>query len=239
MRVLIFDIFGPYAHFKKIYATTSALTYAIPPKTALYGYVGAVLGLEKAGNAYLNRFAGKTCLMGIGLRNPVVMQRLATNLQPGIGQMKINGNRKPTMIEYVVNPHYRIYFTHEDSGLLDRLRDALVAHRSVYTPTLGLGSLLSNFEFVAEADAEKQQTSEAVRVATVIPRRKFVRFGPDTFTGEGGNEIVEQSLYSIEMDTERNVTERDDVLYDRRGKAISAVVTDHYVLSDHERIILF
>ena len=53
MKILVFDIWGEYAHFKKIYATTSALSYVVPPKTSIYGYIGAILGLEKEDNIYL------------------------------------------------------------------------------------------------------------------------------------------------------------------------------------------
>lgn len=44
---LIFDLSGPFAHYKRIFATTTALTYPLPPKASLYGLVAAILGLEK------------------------------------------------------------------------------------------------------------------------------------------------------------------------------------------------
>ena len=53
MKILVFDIWGDYAHFKKIYATTSALTYVIPTKPSIYGYIGSIVGREKFDNDYL------------------------------------------------------------------------------------------------------------------------------------------------------------------------------------------
>ena len=81
MKILVFDIWGEYAHFKKIYATTSALSYVVPPKTSIYGYIGAILGLEKEDNIYLKSFSDKKCLIGISVRSPIVMQRLGINLK--------------------------------------------------------------------------------------------------------------------------------------------------------------
>ena len=47
MKVLVFDISGKYAHYKKIYATTSAISYVIPTKTSLFGYLWAIGATEK------------------------------------------------------------------------------------------------------------------------------------------------------------------------------------------------
>lgn len=237
MDILSFDIWGRYAHFKKIYATTSALTYAIPPKTALYGYIGAILGLEKAGNAYLKTFANKQCRLGIRVINPIRMQRMGINLRPNRGQYVNNG--KPTATEFVYEPKYRIYFSHQDTAVYARVREAILQHTCVYTPTLGLASLISEFKWVGEYQAEPQRASEAVLIASVIPGRQFRSFGSIWEHDGKPNRIVEQSMVAIEMDTERNVTERDNVLYDQQGLPMWANVEEWYQLSDNERIVLF
>lgn len=237
MNILSFDIWGSYAHFKKIYATTSALTYAIPPKTALYGYIGAILGLEKADNAYLKAFADKQCRLGVRVINPIRMQRMGINLRPNRGQFVNNG--KPTATEFVYEPHYRIYFSHQDKAIYESFREAIRQHTCIYTPTLGLASLLSEFAWIGEYEAEPLRTDEAVQISSVIPGRQFRGFGT-IWEHEGrSNRIVEQSMVPIEMDTERNVTERDDILYDQHGLPIWANVEEWYQLSDHERIVLF
>ncbi len=46
-EVLVFDLTGPMAHFRKFYTNTSALTYGFPPRTALQGIVAEVLGFER------------------------------------------------------------------------------------------------------------------------------------------------------------------------------------------------
>ena len=234
-HILIFDIWGEYAHFKKIYATTSAVSYVIPPKTAIYGYVGAVLGFSKAENQYLSYFADKKCLIGIGLQRPVLMKRIGVNLRPNLkGEAK---NAKPTMTEYVYQPRYRIYFSHEDAALQQKLREQLQAHQSVFTPTLGLASLVSNFEWVGEASASAITGEEAVPIHSVIPRQKFIGFDNQALR-EQENELIEQSMYAVEMNTEREVTERDDILLDRKCQPVWAHVTDYYQIQD-ANIILF
>lgn len=241
MKVLVFDIWGKYAHFKKIYATTSALSYAIPTKTAIYGYIGAILGLEKNENRYLQSFENKSCLIGISVRKPLVMKRLGINLKAELGRKKEKDPPKPTMMEFVQEPHYRIYFTHSDETFFSQLEDALKQHRSIYTPTLGLANLLSSFKLIESTVTEGVQNAAAVWIQSAIPRQSFLGFGKEMFdnqTTDNHFSIVEQSMYAVEMDLARNVTERDDVFLERTGKSILAKVNTYYPING-ENVCLF
>ncbi|PWJ57269.1 MULTISPECIES: type I-B CRISPR-associated protein Cas5b [Dyadobacter] len=237
MKILAFDIWGEYAHFKKIYATTSALTYAIPPKTSLYGFLGAILGLEKQDNKYLEAFANKSCLVGISLNRPLIFQRLGINLKAELGRKKEGSPPKPTLTEFIHQPHYRIYVSHTDLELYSRLKNSLQQHKTVYTPTLGLASLISNFAFIGEYETDIRQISDFVPIESVIPRRDLIALDTNSFKHEGCF-IMEQSLYSLEMDLARNVTDRDDIILERKGSPISAKVNKFYTI-DGRNICLF
>lgn len=234
-KVVVFDIWGNYAHFKKIYATTSAVSYMIPTKTALYGYVGAVLGLGK--NEYLSHFQNKSCLLGLRVQKPIIMQRINTNLRPSLGRLNPNDNRKPTTMEYVYEPKYRVYFMHKCSDMTEGLNERLKNRQPVYTPTLGLANLISSFEWVSTYETEPVYPIQSISIHSVVPRKKLIRFDEKSLF-ENSNEIVEQSLYAVEMDTERNVTERDDILLDRKANPIQTFVHDYYPIGE-ENVVLF
>lgn len=238
-KLLVFDVWGDYAHFKKIYATTSAMSYIIPSKTAIYGFVGAIIGLEKENEAYLTHFASPNeCKIAIQILEPVVMQRINTNLRAVLGAMKPTENRKPTTIEYVYKPRYRIYFWH-NGDVYTQLKTHLQNHTAVYTPTLGLANLLCNFCLVDECVTQITQNSTA-DICSVIPKSKFIAFASNVF--EQGNKIAELSQYAIEMDTQRNVTQRDDILFDRIAQPIAANVTEYCSLNienKHCNVVLF
>lgn len=239
MKVLAFDIWGEHAHYKKIYATTSALSYCLPTKTALYGYVGAILGLDKNNNQYLEHFQNKECLIGIQIVNPIVMQRININLRTTLGRMKATDNRKPTTMEFVYQPKYRIYFFHKQESIHKQLKERLENKTSVYTPTMGLAGLLSNFGFIGEFEASFiEDKTKPVSIQTVIPKQQFEKFDLKS-VGEKPTEIIEQSMYAIEMDIERNVTERDDILLERKAQSIDAFLNQYYQLSDGTNIALF
>lgn len=239
MKVLAFDIWGEYAHYKKIYATTSALSYCLPTKTAMYGYVGAILGFEKSENKYLELFQDKNCLMGIQIQKPIVMQRININLRATLGRMKPTDNRKPTTMEFVYQPKYRIYFYHTNNEIHSQLKKQLENKDAVYTPTMGIASLISNFEYFGEFEAELiQEPSKVVSIQSVIAKKHFISFDIKALK-EKCSEIIEQSLYAIEMDLDRNVTERDDILLERKAKTIDAFLTQYYHLSNGSNISLF
>lgn len=255
MKILVFDIWGDYAHFKKIYATTSAVSYLVPTKPTLYGYIGAIVGLEKFGNAYLQYFANKACLLGLSLRGSVsletrfsdsgdrgsnvLMRRMGVNLRAQLGARKAGDPPKPTLMEFVYRPKYRLYVHLRDADLYAKLKSNLENHRSIYTPTLGLASLLSNFCYVGEFESTPRSESAAVPIHSIIPKSQFLAFDNGMFENEEMEfSIVEQSMFAIEMDTERNVIERDDILLERTGKPVLAKVTQFYPVNG-SNIVLF
>jgi len=240
MKTLVFDIKGDYAHYKKIYATTTAITYPIPTKPSLYGYLWAVGALECNSNKdyYLKYFQEKSCLIAIEVRKPIVMQRINTNLRPHLVALSEKHNRKPTIMEYVYNPVYRIYFQHKNEEFYENVKRNLVSHTPVYTPTLGLANLISNFEFIGEFETSSKTSHEMVVISSVVPKKKFMGFDSQNWLSSE-NEIIEQSMYPVEIDLERNITERDDVLFDRTAKPFKATVTEYYEIKNLANVVFF
>lgn len=238
MKTLVFDIEGDYAHFKKIYATTSAITYPIPPKTTLYGLIWAIGCIAKSENKnlYLKYFSDKQCLLGINILRQIETQRININLRPKLGRLNENDNRKPTMIEYIYKPKYRIYFSHENHELYNSVKTNLEKKTTIYTPTLGLANLMAHINYIGEFEAEKKVSNNLITINSVCPKTKFKEFDLENLMD---NEIIEQSMYSIEIDLDRNITERDDILMDRTAKPITAYFNEFYEIKNLCNAILF
>jgi len=234
-RIIAFDLWGAYAHYKKIYATTTALTYPIPVKTAVYGTVGAIVGLDKQDNRYLRHFKPGACKIGIQIMRPLAFQRININLRAVFGPMKATGNRKPTLMEFVHRPHYRIYFTHTDHHLQDDLKQGLQSKQSVFTPSLGLANLLAGFEFSGEWAYQPSSPSSTQPVHSVISKRNLISLD-NSRTFQGGNRIMEISQYALEMDENRNVLDRDDIILDQNGQPVFAKVKELAVLENKQGI---
>ena len=225
-RFFAFDLWGQYAHYKKIFATTTALTYPIPVKTSLYGMFAAILGLEKKNNRYLEAFQDGDCKVGIQVINPIAFQQININLRAVFGAMKPNNNRKPTMMEFVYRPRYRVFFTHSDSGIYASLSRKIQHKEAFYTPTLGLANLFANYQWLGEFPLNKIKKDDFLPIISAIPREKLLKIDHSLAFSAKGNRIVETSQYAMEMDVNRNVIKRDDLIFDQKGQLIYAKVKE-------------
>ncbi len=213
-RVIVFDVWGDYAHFRKNYSTSSPLTYSFPPRTALSGMLGAIAGLDKA--EYFRHFSKDQASIGCRILQPVKKVRIGENLidTKSASGMHLIKNRTQIRFELVKDPRYRIYFSHNDMSLYERIKELLRSHRSVYTPCLGLSELVCNFEYKGDFGL-KNLGDEFQEIGSVIPGKILLE--PPDF--EEGKEYFSEIMPG-EMGEKRVVTEYNEILFERNGKSI-------------------
>ena len=170
MRMLIFDLWGDYGHFKKFYTTTSPLTFPFPPRPTIAGILAAISGIDK--DEYLQFFTRDQAQIGIKLLSPTKKIRLTENFinTKDLKQFMFAKYRNHTQIrlELLKDPCYRIYFSHKDPELFIKILNLLREHKTVYTVSLGLSEFLADFRFIAECSAEKVAGKGQTQVNTAI-----------------------------------------------------------------------
>jgi CRISPR-associated protein Cas5h len=229
-RVIVLDVWGDYAHFRKIYTTSSPLTYSFPPRTALSGLIGAIVGLDK--EDYFRHFLRKDAKIGCKILEPIKKVRIGENLinTKSAIQMHLIKNRNQIRVELVKDPRYRIYFTHTDEDLYNNLKSLLANHQSVYTPCLGLSQLICNFCFVGEfglkSPGEGIQTIDSVVPGRCLIRTEF----------ENKKEYFSETLPN-EMNESRVVTDYSEILFERNGKGIKAEARGIWEVGNGDRIV--
>ena len=181
--IIEFRYYGKYGHFRKPYTNVSSLSYPFPPRTAIAGLLGAILGVKKEDVA--NTFDEDKMKVGISLKKEVKTITHVTNFrQDSSGDINysiklpkkeyipkilknIPDSNKTTQIpiELLREPSYLFYVNLSDK--MDELVSRIKMERFVYTPCMGLSEFLGKIEYSSEGIAKQLEVGE-FEVSTVI-----------------------------------------------------------------------
>lgn len=233
-KTLVFDIWGDYAHFRKIETTTSPLTYLIPTGTSLLGLLSAIIGLKR--DSYYELFSPESTKFAIRILNQIRKTRINLNLintKKGFFLWDIKENPRTIIpFEFVKHPKYRIYFWTKHKEIHRKIKEYLEKHQSFYTPYMGISELIANFEYIGEFDVKgPQKTIESEEIHSVI-RKDRARL----IVEEGKNYVLERiPLY---MDKNRVVKEYADVLLEVNAKPMRIVDGEYYTVGNENVIFI-
>ena len=239
MKILVFDVWGDYGHFRKFYTTSSPLTFSFPPPSTVGGILGAIYGAGK--DEYLKLFLHDKCKIALKIVNSVKKVRMGINLintKGGYWTLYSNKYHEPrTQIktEFLKDPRFRIYFAHEDEKIFEAIAELLKKHKSTYTVSLGLSELLADFKYVGEYNSEAKSDNELVELQTPITESELIQNGLKI---ESGKKYFKEKM-PIKMNPERIVEKYDDVIFEPDGKTIKAKVKNYFRLENGENITFF
>ena len=219
-RVLVFDIWSDFAHFRKFETTTSPLTYPFPTGTSIAGLLAAIVGLPR--DSYYNLFSRNNVEYSFSIMNPVKKTVLPinivkTDIQNWHFLWKLKNPRVPTPYEFIKDPKYRIYILFKNSDiekLYLKLKRFLENHKTVYTPYLGITELIANFEFIGDFKAIPINVGDEIKEIHTVTGVNAAKLIPE----EGkkyGKEII--PLY---IGNERRTLEYSNVIYEKNGKTL-------------------
>jgi len=206
MRGVVFDVKADLAFFRRPDTTNTQLTYPFMTPTAIKGLAGAILGIE-------DFVTGDR--VGLSLLAPIrtVAQQMSM-LGKDTGSSTFN---RPTTIEVIVSPVYRIYYAGNDKA--EQLAQFLREGKSVCHTYLGSAFALTKPNFVREVESVDilRDVSE-VETTTVVPTRFVESIVPESgkyYSRAGG--FMHRYLGGRVF--ERSV----DYIYERSGQSIRFV----------------
>lgn len=210
MRALAFDVKGKIAHFRKPDTTATQLTYPFITPTAAKGLVGAILGITD----FVTRDQ-----VGIQILNPVrtVSQQLSM-----LGKDAGASFNRPTTIELLINPSYRIYYTGQE--YTEQLIQFLQNNHAVYPTFLGSAYALTKpmLKSVYEQVDDVEQGMEFLETQCVVPSVMIdkLQFQDQRYYSRAGGFMHH---YRGERTFERSI----DFIYERDGKSIQFSPSKH------------
>ncbi len=165
-EMVIFEVRGPLGHFRRPDTLVTHSTYPFIPRTALHGLIASVLGLDKFPDPP----------EALPDQRPWCALRILRPVRTTAHQMSYHGKgwtgdqsgatfNRPTTVELVVNPHYRVWYAGPGAAeFADRLRQ----RRSMFHTYLGSAFCLTFPELRALLPPN------AVRWLQPEPREEFV-----------------------------------------------------------------
>lgn len=174
MQITVFEYSAKFGHFLRAEANASAPSYPIPPRTALLGLAGAVLGLEKdAAQVVLAeaQFALAGKIPATHWHKAKLRKDPPAPLPWTVkaGQKGTDAPEKATLIrqEWLYQPRFTIYaampelFAHEFD---ERLR----YRRWHFSPCMGLSEMLAELNWLRTSTAHALPEG-IYRINTIVP----------------------------------------------------------------------
>ncbi len=228
-KVLVFDLFGDYAQFKKYFTNMSPLSFSIPSRTVLGGIIGAILGIDKHSNPRF--FSEENTWFALQILKPIKKTKIALNNIKTAGSLTSFyniGSHKPTNLEFLKEVRYRIYVSRNDHEVYDKLKDMLSNHQSVYTVSLGISGCLANYEYIGEYKLKGIAASGFVNLSSVVPMDSVAEID---FSKPMN---LQKAKVSMLMSNNREVLKYSDILFEQDGRQISLKPNDVCYVVDNE-----
>lgn len=229
---LVYKVHGEWGHFRKVFTTTSPLTYGIPPRTAVTGLTAAILGIGR--ETFPEVFTPEKCAYSISLDSPVKKSQMPINLVKTKDETEnlLHPFKNPperieriqVPFEMLKNPRYKVYLKHVNEDILDRLEKMLENGKTVYTPYLGITECIAEIEYVGRYNSEKiESTEDEVSINSVMEK------GAGSVLVEAGKKY-EVERQPFHLDSSRKPLSHKDILFESNGDPIRVKdVTYHRV----------
>lgn len=229
--VLVFDLLGPMAHFRKYYTNTSALTYGFPPRTVLMGVVAAVLGFER--DTYYEVLGHGR--YGVAVKTPVRRLLQTVNYvrtkKEDLGLMRrlqqVPGTQNP--LEFLLPAGetkalcFRVFFSHPDFALLKDAAVRLQEGRTCYPLYLGITECLATSRFIGlykRGDYQELPPGTRAELTSVINVAHLDKL--DLSGKEALNLVRERAPFSFGAG--RALQPPIAVIYESKAKPLSALL---------------
>lgn len=227
MRILAFDLHGPFAHFRKIYTNSSSLSYSIPPRTTLAGIIAAMIGRER--DSYYSEFSRERSLIAVRKIIPTRKIVQTINYMRATGPRDLIMAKQHTQIPYELvcgepEVRYRIYFAN-DTHIYEELKDRLIKNKYVFPPYLGAASFAAAVDFIGEVQAERFTANEFILLATPINISSMIAISFEELAADIS--LVKERM-PVDFTPGRYPVDSTDYIYDERGQTLPVKVNGEY-----------
>ena len=236
-KLLIFDIKGPAAHFRKFYTNSSSLSYTFPPRTTVTGLIAGMLGKER--DSYYKEFSSERCRVAISVRTPVrkIMQTVNYIRTKSLGELNLSAGH-PQVALAIVLPlqnsekiNYRIYFYHTGKTMYE-IKEILKSGKFVYPPYLGISEFLGEANFIDFIEGKQisrfLDSATPAEIATVVNVAQISKRGL-VFEPDSGKilQYVKERM-PLEFNLVRKLKKASSFIYEKNQNKAKLKIKGNY-----------
>jgi len=242
-KLLIFDIQGSMAHFRKFYTNSSSLSYTFPPRTTITGLIAGILG--RCRDKYYEEFSSKQCKIAISIRTPLrkIMQTVNYVRTKSLGELNLSAGHTQVPLEIILplrdfeKLKYRIYFYYDDGVFYD-LEKILKSNKFIYPPYLGISEFIAQVKFIDSIrDNQISRISGSlipVEIATAINVDKILKGGLIFESNSGKVLQYIKERMPLEFDSERKLKKGASFIYEKNQNKVKLKIKDDYYKIEYQ-----
>lgn len=238
--ILIFDIMGYAAHFRKFYTNSSSLTYSVPPRTTLAGLISAILGIER--DTYYNNFSVDKVDIAVkkNTKTRKILQSVNYMKITKKSEFEFPQNHTQIPFEMVLgdkgNVSYRIYFSSKDIDIMDELEDRIKTQKCYYTPSLGAAPFNCNVKYIDRVKGEIKDKKDVIKIASIIPINKIENEGIVISEIKMNETMMVKERMTREFKDGREIKSVESYIYDENTNPLPVNLKDKYVKLSYKGI---
>jgi len=230
-RLILFDLAGSMAHFRKFYTNSSSLSYSFPPRTTLCGLVAGMLGMPR--DSYYETFSMARCRIGVAFRGKVrkVIQTVNYIRTKSLSELDRSAGPTQVPLELVMpmpgerHVIYRVYFWHEEREVMEELQDRLYSRKFVFPPYFGITECPAEVKWATVVKGTRlrwlSDPEEPLDVVTVIPLERIRENG---FKLREGIQVL-KDRFPLDFSPDRSLNSIADVLFERNAQPLPLIPT--------------
>lgn len=232
-EVLVFDIKGYAAHFRKFYTNSSSLSYSIPPRTTISGLIAAILGLER--DSYYNNFFAEKVDIGVRKNNKTrkILQSVNYMKITTSSEFEFPKNHTQIPFEMVFAEEglvsYRIYLSCIDNEMIKELEERLKKKKYYYTPSLGTAPFNCSIEYIDRILGEVKNDKKNVSISSVIPISKIENRGIQLSDLDDEKVMLVKERMAREFRDHREIKSVESYIYDENTNPLPVRLKDGYI----------
>lgn len=238
MKILVFDVVGKCAHFRKVYTNSSSLSYFVPPKTTINGILASVLGIER--DTYYEDFLTGKVEVALKVMSPLRKMVHTINYMFYKTNSDLTNRVQGTQVPYELvasendNLKYRIYVNMKDDLMFSQLINLIKNKKSRYIPSLGALPFSCKIDYIGIFESEEMQCNDIVEFDSIINMDCFV---PNTLQIDKENIHLVKEQMPRNIFKDRNPDKLVDYLIEYSGNNLKLKVNSNYYKVNNENIV--